>query len=149
MIERRAETEDRSPCLVGLGWITLLILYLLQVCLFVSFLAIHLDNRAYAAWFLWFVPAFVLIFVFFRGNEQSYADEDETIWGVWIIWGSYIFAYVITVGMIFATVAHKLTNDDNLGRVANPPTTARDLSILPKACPVLVYICRAEYLRWH
>ena len=115
MIERRAETEERSPSLVGLGWITLLILYWLQVCLFVSFLVIHLDNRAYAAWFLWFVPAFVLIFVFFRANEQSYADEDETIWGVWIIWGSYIFAYVITVGMIFATVAHKLTNDDNLG----------------------------------
>jgi hypothetical protein len=115
MIGSRAETAERSPWLVGLGWTTLLILYLLQVCLFVSFLVIHLNDDSYVAWFLWFVPAFVLIFVFFHANKQSYADEDETIWGVWIIWGTYIVAYVITVGMIFGKVAHKLTKDDDLG----------------------------------
>jgi hypothetical protein len=106
---------ERSPSLVGLGWITLLVLYVLQVGLFVSFLVIHLDNYAYAAWFVLFVPAIVFIYVFLRTNKQSYADEDETIWGVWIIWGSYIVAYVITVAVIFGKVAHKLTKDEDLG----------------------------------
>ncbi|CAB4036934.1 Hypothetical predicted protein [Paramuricea clavata] len=115
MRESRAETEQRSPSLVGLGWITLFVLYWLQVCLFVSFLLKHLDNRVYAAWFLWFVPAFVLILVFFRANEQLYADEDETILAVWIIWGTYIVAYVITVAVIFGKVAHKLTKDEDVG----------------------------------
>ncbi len=108
-------TVERSRCLVGLGWLTLFIFYWLQVCLFVSILVIHLDDRSYVAWFLWFVPAFALIFVFFRTNEKSYADKDETIWGVWVIWGTYILAYIITVGTIFGTVAHKLTKDDDLG----------------------------------
>ena len=106
---------ERSPFLLGLGWITLFILYWLQVGLFVSFLVTQLDNYSYAAWFLWFVPAFVLIFVFFRTNKQSYADVDETIRGVWIIWGTYIVAYVITVAVIFGKVAHKLTKDEDLG----------------------------------
>ena len=114
MRESRAETAERSPWLVGLGWITLWILYWFQVSFFVSFLVIHLGI-AYLAWLLLFVPAFVLILFFFRANEQSYADEDETISGVWIIWGIYILAYVSTVAVIFATVAHKLTNDDDLG----------------------------------
>jgi hypothetical protein len=110
---------ERSPVLVGLGWTTLFIFYWLQVGLFVSFLVIHLDNYAYIAWFLWFVPAFVLTFVFlhaiFSAKKQSYADEDEAIQGVWIIWGTYIIAYVITVGMIFGKVAPKLTKEDDLG----------------------------------
>ncbi|CAB4000262.1 Hypothetical predicted protein [Paramuricea clavata] len=105
----------RSLSLVGLGWITLFILYWLQVGLFVSFLVIHLDNYAYAAWFILFVPAFVLILVFFHTNEQSYADNDENVRGVWIIWGTYIVAYFITVAVIFGKVAHKLTKDEDLG----------------------------------
>ncbi len=115
MADNTGWTVERSPCLVGLGWITLFIFYWLQVCLFVSILVIYLDDRSYVAWFLWFVPAFALIFYFLRVNKKSYVDEDETIWGVWIIWGTYILAYIITVGMIFGKVAHKLTKDDDLG----------------------------------
>ena len=44
-----------------------------------------------------------------------YADNDESIWNVWITCGLYIVAYVITVAMIFGKVAHKLTKDSVLG----------------------------------
>ena len=106
---------ERSPALVRAGWITFLALYLVQVCLFVSILVCHLDNKGYVAWFLLFVPAVALIAIFIETNKKSYADSDETTWGVWIIWGAYIIAYIITVGTIFGVVAHKLTKDDTLG----------------------------------
>ena len=119
MIGSRAETAERSPSLVGLGWITLLILYLLQVCLFVSFLVIHLENGFYIFWFIWFVPAFLYGYCAFYDDEKGekfiYVNEDEDICDVWFTWGLYIVAYVITVGMIFGNVAHKLAKDDDLG----------------------------------
>ena len=107
---------QRSPWLVWPGWILLMIaLYVTQVCLFIFILVIHLDNKAYVAWFLWFVIPVAVIGLFFYTNKKSYADSDETTWGVWIIWGSYIFVYIVTVGTVFGTVAHKLTKNDTLG----------------------------------
>ena len=106
---------ERSPWLVWSGWILLIVLYLAQVCLFISILVIHLDNKAYVAWFLWFVIPVAVIGLFIYTNKKSYADTDETTWGVWIIWGSYIFVYIVTVGTVFGTVAHKLTKNDTLG----------------------------------
>ena len=73
---------ERSPALVRAGWITFLALYLAQVCLFVSILVCHLDNKGYVAWFLLFVPAVTLIAIFIKTNKKSYADSDETTWGV-------------------------------------------------------------------
>ena len=115
MPENTPGTIERSLCLVVPGWILLFILYWGQVGLFVSILVKHLDSYSYIAWFLLFVPAFALIYLFLRTNENSYADEDETIRGVWIIWGTYVVAYIITVGVIFGKVAHKLTKDHDLG----------------------------------
>ena len=106
---------ERSPWLVWSGWILLIVLYLAQVCLFTSILIIHLDNEAYVAWFLWFVIPVAVIVLFIYTNKKFYADSDETAWGVWIIWGSYIFVYIVTVGTVFGTVAHKLTKNDALG----------------------------------
>jgi hypothetical protein len=106
------ETRGMSDWLVRLGWTTLLILYLLQVCLFVSFLVKHLDDDLYVAWFLCFVPALIW---FWCCSNCEYADDDKAIRGVWITWGLYIVAYVATVAMIFATFAHDLTKSDILG----------------------------------
>jgi hypothetical protein len=107
--------EKRSlclACLVVFGWIVLLIFYWVQVGLLVAILVIHMDNVDYVAWFLMFVPAFALIFLFFYANKKSYADNDENIWGVW---GVYIVHYVATVATIFATVAKDLTKKHGLG----------------------------------
>ena len=105
----------RSPWLVWPGWILLIALYVTQVCLFIFILVIHLDNKAYGAWFLWFVIPIAVIGLFIYTNKKSYADSDETTLGVWIIWGSYIFVYIVTVGTVFGTVAHKLTKNHALG----------------------------------
>ena len=118
MPENTEGTVERSPCLVGLGWLTLLALYLGQVGLFTSILVIHLENGWYVFWFLSFVPALLYIcYAFYdkRSKKLIYADEDHKIWDVWFTWGLYIVAYIITVGMIFGKVAHKLTKHDDLG----------------------------------
>ncbi|CAB4028043.1 Hypothetical predicted protein [Paramuricea clavata] len=114
MVEGAADAPDRSQWLVNLGRVTLLLLYVLQVCLFVSFLVTHLDHYAYIAWFVLFIPAFVSFWYFLKG-AKVYADNDKDIRGVWITWGLYIVAYVATVAMIFATFAHDLTKGDILG----------------------------------
>ncbi|CAB4000256.1 Hypothetical predicted protein [Paramuricea clavata] len=114
MAEGAAEPPERSQWLVNLGRVTLLLLYVLQVCLFVSFLVKYLHHRAYVAWFLLFIPAVVLFGYFLKG-ARSYAADDKAIRRVWITWGAYIVAYVATVAMIFATFAHDVTKSDILG----------------------------------
>lgn len=62
-----------------------------------------------------FLPAPILTVYFLRRNwELKYAEVDKEIWYVWMIWGTYMVAYVAMVVAIFSTVAKKLTNDDDL-----------------------------------
>ena len=114
MVEGAAEAPERSQWLFHLGRVTLLLLYVLQVCLFVSFMVIHLDHYAYIAWFVLFIPAFISFWYLLKG-AKSYAANEKAIRGVWITWGLYIFAYVATIAMIFATFAHDLTKSEILG----------------------------------
>jgi hypothetical protein len=117
MVDCPAEAPERSQWLVNLGRITLLVVYLIQVGLFVSFLVKHLHNSAFIAWASWFIPGFVLFCYLLYKGAKPYADNDKAILVVWITWGIYILAYVITVATIFATFAHKLTGStgsDNL-----------------------------------
>ena len=113
--EAPERSQSRSPWLVYLGRLTLLLIYMLQVGLFVAFLVKHLGHPAYVAWFVLFIPTFLSFWLCFVKGAKSYADDDKAIRGVWITWGLYIVAYVITVAMIFAKFAHKLTGSDNLG----------------------------------
>ena len=117
MVESAERTLGRSPHLVRLvGWTILCILHYVQVYLFVFILAIYL-NGLYVFWFIWFVPAFLYVLYAFydkKVKKMIYADNDESIWNVWITWGLYIVAYVITVVVIFGKVAHKLTKDNGL-----------------------------------
>ncbi|XP_028399885.1 uncharacterized protein LOC114523220 [Dendronephthya gigantea] len=111
----REKTVERSPCLIGLGWVAFGLLYLSQVGLFISILVIHCENTSYVAWFLLFVPAILYIgWSFYKHNEFVFSD-DVKIWDVWLSWGLYIIAYIITVATIFGTVAKDLTKDDGLG----------------------------------
>ena len=108
----------RDPRLVTLGWIAFFLLYLAQVVLFTLTLAVHMKDALYSLWFLWFVPAIGYTFYAFydkAAKKFKYAEQDVDIWDVWFSWGLYIVAYVITVGVIFGKVAHKLTKDDDLG----------------------------------
>ncbi len=109
-IENNDLHVERSSFLVVVGWITLFILYWGQVGLLVSILAIPHD-------FLFFVPAFAFTcyFIYWYRRESYHAEEDRSIWHVWIIWGTYIVAYVIVVVVIFAKVARDLTEKDALG----------------------------------
>ncbi|XP_028408012.1 uncharacterized protein LOC114530618 [Dendronephthya gigantea] len=62
-----------------------------------------------------FLPAPILAVHFLRRNwELKYAEVEKEIWYVWIIWGTYMIAYVAMVAIIFSTVAKKLTNEDEL-----------------------------------
>ena len=116
MQESASVPVERSPSLVRLGWITLFILYWVQVGLLVAFLERYLLIGAYVFWFLLFSPACLWILCkFIWTSKKSYADNDKRIQHVWFSWGLYILAYVITVAMIFGKVAHKLTKDDVLG----------------------------------
>jgi hypothetical protein len=109
VVENNRDAVERSSFLLILGWITLFILYWEQVGLLVSILAIPHD-------FLFFVPAFVFTCLFLRRYwPAKHADEDQGIWYVWAIWGTYIVAYVVVVAVIFGTVAKDLTEEDALG----------------------------------
>ncbi|CAB3985303.1 Hypothetical predicted protein [Paramuricea clavata] len=117
MVEVAERTVGRPPYLVRLvGWIMLLILYYVQVYLFVFVLAKYL-NGLYVFWFIWFVPALLYVLYAFydkKVKKMIYADNDVAIWEVWFTCGLYIVPYVITVAMIFGKVAHKLTKDNVL-----------------------------------
>jgi hypothetical protein len=102
-------TPERSFFLGIFGWITLFILYWSQVGLLVSILAVPQD-------FLFFVPAFAFTCYFVYHVRPTYhADVDEDIRYVWIIWGTYIVAYIVVVGVIFSTIAKDLREKDALG----------------------------------
>jgi hypothetical protein len=115
MMESGAE---RSPRLVKVGWIAFFLLYCVQAVLLTLILWLNMGDPWYLLWILWFVPAIIYIIHCFydkKARRFKYADRDEDIWDVWFSWGLYIVAYVITVGMIFGKVAHKLTKEDDLG----------------------------------
>ena len=86
--EANDQYVERLSFLAIFGWLTLFILYWGQVGLLVSILAVPHD-------FLLFVPAFAFTCDFIRRHWRVYhADEDRSIWYVWIIWGTYIVVYV-------------------------------------------------------
>ena len=102
----------------AIGWVVLLLLYFVQAILLILFLALH-QNPFYGFMGFAFVPAPVLTGLFlwwsWKANTCTTADKDEEIRYVWVIWGAYIVPFVVTVAMIFAIVAKKLTTKDTLG----------------------------------
>ncbi len=100
----------RSPTLVYVGWLLFFALFIAQIVLCVLILTTNSESLS-ALCVISFVPTFVLLVYFFHKNpDLCYAQQDREIWIVWMIWGAYIGAYVVTVATIFATVAKDLTN---------------------------------------
>ena len=118
MAENSTERSLGEVALLIAGWILLFILYSGQVFLLVWIMAIHFENNSYIAWLLWFLPAVgYTVYFLFKNRKLENNDEsnDVRIWDIWMIWDLYIVFYVLTVGMIFDRVAHKLTKHDDLG----------------------------------
>ena len=113
MAENTERVAESSQCLVRLGWIAFAILYSLQASLFAAFWQVQM-NGFYFFWCLFFLPAFLWCWVKFLCSKR-FANKDKSIQHIWIVWGLYIVAFVITVASMFGTFAHKLTKDDNLG----------------------------------
>lgn len=108
--------QPRTKWVVIFGWGLTLALYLVQACILIILVGQHHDRGAFAACIVLYFLVVVPLVVFFRRNRAEwYASEDEEIWCVWAIWGTYIVAYVVTVAMIFCKVAEKLTKEDDLG----------------------------------
>ena len=105
---------ERSKGLVIPGWILLFILFVSQIGLFIAFFVVHLKSY-YPLILIVYVFPLVSFGCFCYFNEKFYVDRNKSIRGVWIIWGTYILAYVITVAVFFASFAGNLTKEDQLG----------------------------------
>ena len=119
MANNQNESERARAILVAIGWIVLIVLYLVQAILLILFLALH-QNPHFGCMGFAFVPAPVFTGLFMwwsrKTNEDADdSDEDKEIRYVWVIWGAYIVPFVVAVAMIFAMVAKELTTEDTLG----------------------------------
>ena len=134
MGENTERIAESAQCLVRLGWIAFAIFYLLQVALFTAFWHVQMNDFAYF-WWIFFAPAFVWVWAKFLCSRR-FANREKRIRHIWIVWGLYIVAFVITVASMFRTFAHKLTKDDNLGINALMGT----LCITPALLILLVHL---------
>ena len=108
--------QKRTKKVVIFGWGLTLGLYLVQACILTILVGQHHDRGAFVACIVLYLSVAFPLAVFFRRNWGVwYASKDKEIWCVWVIWGTYIIAYVVTVAMIFCKVAEKLTKEDDLG----------------------------------
>ena len=101
-----------SKCLIGLGIVAYVCLYLFQACVLVYYMAEHFDK-----WFGFMIIAFLasllylLNYKFFRPKEARI----KAIRNVWIAWLLYTVALVASIGIIFSTVVEKLDTSDVFG----------------------------------
>ncbi len=114
--EQQSTEQTRSRWAVISGWILAFALYFVQGCILTILVGKHHESGAFVASIVLYLLVLLPLVVFFRRTWGLwYAKNDEEIWCVWAIWGTYIVAYVVTVAMIFCKVAEKLTKDDDLG----------------------------------
>lgn len=108
--------QKRSVGVVIFGWLLTFALYAVQLGILLTLVGRHHDKGAFVSCLVLYLLVIVPLLIFFCRNwELKYADKDKEIWLVWIIWATYIVAYVVTVAMIFCKVAEKLTKKDDLG----------------------------------
>lgn len=113
-----------SKCLIGLGIVAYVGLYLFQACVLVYYMAEHFDG-----WFGFMIIAYLpsllylLKYKFFRPNNAHI----KAIRKVWIAWLLYTVALVASIAIIFSTVVEKLDTSDVFG----PNALKTVLSITP------------------
>ncbi|XP_028399887.1 uncharacterized protein LOC114523223 [Dendronephthya gigantea] len=107
---------QRSECLLLLGWLVALGLYITQACVLMKFLVEHTTTNSHLYWIgVGVYLLFALIVFVTLCCTKGYAQEPDEIWNVWFFWVVYIIIYIISVGLIFGEVAHKLDKSQTYG----------------------------------
>ena len=124
---------SRSKCLIGVGLFAYFVLYFVQASILVNFMADHINK------FLWFyvvsfLPSILLLVYYLR--KCSYADDDDKLSTVWLIWATYIPAFLVAVAVIFSKVVHHLDSDQTFG----PNALKGTLCITPALLILLLYL---------
>lgn len=110
------DEQKRTRRAVVTGWILTGLLYFIQIGVLAYFVGKYHDKAAFAGPLVLYLLVFIPLGLFIKRNKElGYADEDKKIWLVWIILGSYIVAFAVTVAMVFCKVTPKLTKGDALG----------------------------------
>ena len=106
----------RSKCLVPLGWFVALALYIIQACVLMKFLVKHTATNGHLYWIgVGIYLLFALIVFITLCCTKGYAQYRDEIWNVWFLWFVYIIIYIISVGLIFGRVVHKLDKSETFG----------------------------------
>ena len=108
---------QRSECLVPFGWLAAFGLYIVQACILMKFLVEHTDStRSNLYWIgVGIYLLFFVVVVFALGKAGGYAQTNEEVWWVWVLWFVYITLYTISVGIIFGEISHKLDKSETYG----------------------------------
>ena len=109
--------DERSVCLVPLGWFVALVMYVVQACILMKFLEVHTTTNSHLYWigvgvFLLFA---LVVLVVVKCKIKGYAQDDEKVQWVWRLWFVYIVLYIISIAIIFGEVAHKLDKSETYG----------------------------------
>ena len=108
---------QRSECLVPFGWFAAFALYIVQACILMKFLEEHTNSaNSNLYWIgIGIYLAFTLLVVFALCKAEGYAQTNDEVWWVWILWFIYITIYTIAVGIIFGEISHKLVKTETYG----------------------------------
>ncbi len=108
--------DERSVCLVPLGWFVALVMYVVQACILMKFLEEHTTTNSHLYWIgVGVFLLFGLIVLITVCATKGYAETNDEVWNVWFFWFVYIIIYIISVGIIFGEVAHKLDKSETYG----------------------------------
>jgi hypothetical protein len=108
--------DERSDCLVPLGWFVTVVMYVVQACILMKFLEEHTTTESHLYWIgVGIYLAFALaVFIVLCKSFNGYAQDDKEVWWVRGFWFVYII-YMISVAIIFGKVAHKLDKSETYG----------------------------------
>ena len=108
---------QRSEFLVSSGWLAAFALYIVQACILMKFLEEHTNSANSNLYWIGvgIYLAFALLVVFALCKAEGYAQTNDEVWCVWILWFIYITIYTISVGIIFGEISHKLVKTETYG----------------------------------
>ena len=91
-------------------------------------------------WCIFFLLAFLWVWAKFLCSD-GFANKDQSVELIWIVWGLYTVAFVITAAFMFGKFVLKRAKDDNLGINALMGT----LCITPALLFLLVHLVTSPF----
>ena len=127
----------RSDCLVSCGWFLAFAMYMVQACFLMKFLEEHTTTNSNLYWIgVGLYLAFAVAVWVVLCRSKCYAETNDEVWLVWGFWFIYILLYMISVGIIFGEVAHKLKKSETYG----PNFLKSILSIAPALLVLVLHL---------